>query len=94
MLRVLGTSGDSVFHRESLSEEVKIKTESGIQAPAKEGSSQTLENEGSPDRQSFGRGLDDNEIKRKISCTNWKKISNFLLRSIRGPPQIALQSAI
>ena len=69
MLRVLGTSGDSVFHRESLSEEVKIKTEPRIEAPAADGSSQTREDEGFPDCQSFGRGFDDKKRKRKTVRT-------------------------
>ena len=59
MVRVPGSSGDSGFHRESLSEEVKIKTEPGIEASAKERSSRTCEDERSPDHQSFGRGFDD-----------------------------------
>ena len=42
--------------------EVKIKTEHGIEAPAKEGTSQTRENEGSLDRQSFGRRFDDKKF--------------------------------
>ena len=32
MVHVPGSSGDSGFHRESLSEEVKIKNKSGIEA--------------------------------------------------------------
>ena len=58
-----GSSGDSGFHRESLSEEAKIKTEPGIEAPAKKGSAQTREDEGSLDRHSFGRGFDVKKIK-------------------------------
>ena len=62
MVRVPGSSGDSGFHRESLSEEVKIKTESGIEVLAKEGFSQTRVDDGSLDRQSFGRGFDNKKI--------------------------------
>ena len=65
MVGVPGSSGDSGLHRESLSEEVKIKSEPGIEEPAKEESSQTGEEEGSPDRQSFGRGFDDKKIKEE-----------------------------
>ena len=65
MVRVPGSSGDSGFHRESLSEEVKIKTEPGIEASAKERSSRTCEDERSPDHQSFGRGFDDEKIKEE-----------------------------
>ena len=59
MVRLPGYSGVSEFHRESLIEEDKIKTEPGIKAPAAEVSSQTCEDEGSLDRQSFGRGFND-----------------------------------
>ena len=65
MVRVPGSSGNSRFHRESLSEEFKIKTKPGIEAPAKEGSSQTREDEGSRDRQRFGRGFDDKKRKEE-----------------------------
>ena len=65
MVRVPGSSGDSGFHGESLSEEFKIKTEPGIEAPAKEGSAQTRDNEGSPDHQLFGRDFDDKKIKEE-----------------------------
>ena len=65
MVRVPGSSGDLEFHRESLSEQVKIKTEPGIEAPAAEGSLQTREDEGSLDRQSFGRGFYDRKIKEE-----------------------------
>ena len=65
MVRVPGSFGDSGFHRESLSEKVKINTEPGIEAPAAEGMLQTREDEGSPDRRSFGRGFDDKKIKEE-----------------------------
>ena len=43
MVHVPGSSGDSAFHRESLREEVKIRTELGIEAPVAEGSAQMRE---------------------------------------------------
>ena len=45
MVRVPESFGDSGFHLESLSEEVKIKTNPGIDAPVKKSLSQTLEDE-------------------------------------------------
>ena len=65
MVRVPEPSGDSEFYFESLREEVKIKNEPGIETTAKEGSSQTREEEGSSDRQSFRRGFNDKNIKEK-----------------------------
>ena len=41
MAHVLGSFNDSGFHRDFLSEEVKIKTEPGVEASPKEGTSQT-----------------------------------------------------
>ena len=64
MVRVPESFGELGFHRESLSEEVNIKTEPGIEAQAEEGSSQTREDEGSPDLQSFWRGFDDKKPKK------------------------------
>ena len=58
-------SGDLGFHRESLSEEVKIKTDPGIEAPAAQESSQTRKDEGFRDRQILWRGFDDNKIKEE-----------------------------
>ena len=63
IMRVPGPSGDSEFHCEFLSDEGKIKTEPGIEAPAKNEFSQTREDQGIPDRLSFGRGFDDKKIK-------------------------------
>ena len=60
-----GSLSDSGFHRGSLSKDVKIKTEPGIEALLKEGLTQTCENEGSTDRQSFGRGFGDKKIKEE-----------------------------
>ena len=57
MVCVPGLFGISEFRRETLSEEAKIKTEAGIEAPAKEGLSQPLEGEGSSDRRSLGGAL-------------------------------------
>ena len=52
------------------------------------------EEEGSPDRQIFRRGFDDKKIKGTDRLYDLKKILNSLLRSLRGPPLIALQSNI
>ena len=90
MVRVPGSSGDSGFPRESLSEEVKIKTERGIEAPAAEGSSQTREDEGSPDRQSFVRGFDDRIIEEKDRSHDLEEKPQFPPEAPSGPPRIAL----
>ena len=65
MVRVLGTSGDSEFHRESLSEDVKIKTKPGMEASEAEGSLQTREVKGFLDHQGFGRGPDEAKLKEE-----------------------------
>ena len=70
MVRVPGSSGDSGFQCESLSEEVKIKPESGIEAPAKEASSQMCEDEGSQDRPSCGRGFKAKKSKEEDRSHN------------------------
>jgi hypothetical protein len=60
MVRVPGSSGDSVFHRESTEEDVKVKLEPGIEASAEDGSPLTLlDEEGSADRPSAGRSSVD-----------------------------------
>ena len=61
MVRVFGSSGDLVFHRESLSEDVKNKTEPGMKASKANKSPQTRESERFPVHQSSGRAL----MKRK-----------------------------
>ena len=94
MVRVPGSPGDSGFHRESLGEDVRIKTEPGIEASAKERSSRTCEDEGSPDQQSFGRGFDDKKTNEEIDHSIWKINLDPLLSSLRGPPQISLFRAI
>ena len=90
MVRMPGSSSDSVFHRESLSEEVNIKTEPVIEAPAAEVSSQTREDEGSPDRQSFGRVFDEKKIKKEDRLHDLEEKPNSLLKPLRGLPLIAL----
>ncbi|GMF55676.1 unnamed protein product [Phytophthora fragariaefolia] len=59
MVRVPGSSGDSEFYRESNQEDVEIKLEPGIDAPAVSGLPQTqLREEGSTEGQSTGRSSD------------------------------------
>ena len=65
MVRVPGSSGDSGVHGESLGEDIKIKTESGIEASEVEGSPQAREMKGSPKYQSFGRGSENTKVKKE-----------------------------
>ena len=81
MVRVPGSSGDSGFHRESLSEDVKIKIEPGMEASAEEGSPQTRGNKRYPDHQSFGRGFDDIKIKEEDRAFD-------LEEKLPTPPQV------
>jgi hypothetical protein len=60
IVRMPGSSGDSVVHRESTEEDVKVKLEPGIEASAEDGSPLTLlEEEGSTDRPSARRSSVD-----------------------------------
>ena len=94
MVRVPGTSGDSGFPRESLGEDVNIIVEHGMEVSAAEGSPLTQENYRSPDRQGTGRGLDDFVIKEEDRSTDLEENLYSLPRSLRGPPQIVLQSMV
>ena len=69
-----------------------MKTETGIEASAKERSSQTCEDEGSLDQQSFGRGFDDKKTKEEDRSLDLEEKPQPLLRSLRVPPRIILQS--
>ena len=65
MVRVPISSGGSGFHRESCNEDVKIKTEPGIEAPVEDGSPQTRKEKMSQDHQNFIRGYDDKKVKEE-----------------------------
>ena len=73
MVRVPGPSSGSGFHRESRSEKVKIKAETGIEAPAKGELLHTRDNEGSPGRQSLRRDFDDKKIKEEDQSHDLEK---------------------
>ena len=66
MVRVPGSSSDSECHRESLSEDVMIKTEPGMEASKAKESPQTRESENFPIYQCSGKGSNDKKNKRKI----------------------------
>ena len=65
MVRVPGSTGGSGFHRESWREEVKIKTEPGMEASEAEGLPQECDFKGSPDYRSLRRGSAVKKIKEE-----------------------------
>ena len=78
MVRVPGSSGDSRFHRESPIEEVKIKTEARIEAPAVKVSPKTRKKEKFTDCQSFGRGFEETKIKEEDRSHDLEENSQLL----------------
>ena len=65
MFRVPGPSGDSGFHRGSLSKDVTIKSQPGMEVSENEGTPQKREVKESPDDQGFGRGFNDEKVKEE-----------------------------
>ena len=78
MVRVPGSSGDSVFHRESPREDVSIKFGHGIEVLKAEISPQKREFGRSPDNQSFGMDFDDKKIKEEDRAIDLEEKPQFL----------------
>ena len=81
MVLVPGSSGDSRFHRESLSEDVKIKTEPGMETSKANESLQTHKSERYLVYQSSGRVSSDKKIEEENRSLN-------LGKSLRLPPEV------
>ena len=73
MVRVLGFSGDSGFHREFLNKDVKVKTEFGMETSKAKESPQTRESERYPVYQSFGMGFNDKKIIEENRSLDFKE---------------------
>ena len=73
MVHVLGSSGDSGFHREFYGENVEIKTEPGIKAPEAEVWLAASETKGSADNKSLVGALVTRNSKSNIYRSIWKR---------------------
>uniref|UniRef100_A0AAV1TYK2 Uncharacterized protein n=1 Tax=Peronospora matthiolae TaxID=2874970 RepID=A0AAV1TYK2_9STRA len=94
MVRVPGSSGDSLFHRESRDENVVIKNEPGIGASAEFRLPKTREEKGSRDHHSFGRVYDDKTVKEEDHQADLEEKPQPSPEVPSVPPRIALQSTI
>ena len=94
MVRVPGSSGDSGFHRESPSQEVKIKIEPGMEAFEERDRLRRVMLKDPRIIRVLGGALMTRKLKRKIDQSIWKINLDPLLGSLWGPPRIVLQNTI